>query len=262
MVAQLTSHRIFMLAITGILSLIIACSGPDTGDDSDPTATPMPTPTPTPTATLTPTTESTEPAEPANAATEAPESTPSPEPTATVVPSPTATHIPVGMVDSLPRAEEFPSGNFALANQGSRTAVDLANAYQDSGSHLERLNTWGFKEHVFREFTHQRPGPEDPSPSYFLATVNAYGSPEQADMFFEWWTEFSHTQGHSEVEPPDIGDYAYATTVPTAEGKPTAFLFVRRGARIYAYYAEEGKPVEMVNQVATIVFERINTAPS
>lgn len=256
------SRRVFLF-FACVTALIVACTGPETLDDVDSTPTPAPEETSAPAAETTPATEPTEQAvEPTETPTEEPEPTETPEPTPTVTPSPspTPTHLPVGMNEGLPQVEELPVGEFTVANQGSRAAVDLANAYQDSASHLERLNEWGFQEHVFREFTHQRTVPEeDPSPAYFLATINEYGSPEQAGMFFEWWSEFAHLQGHSEIEPPDIGDNAFASTVPTAEGEPTAFLYVQRGSRVFAYYAEEGNPVEFVTQVATTVFERINT---
>jgi hypothetical protein len=148
-------------------------------------------------------------------------------------------------------------GGFTVANQGTRTQLELANAYADASAHLDRLNQWEFKEHHFREFAHTRSGPEDPAPAYMLATINEYGSPELADEALAWLRSYNLSQGHIEAEPPEIGDNAIASTVPRADGQPTAFLAVREGNRIYIYYAEEGDPLAFVSQTAETVFARV-----
>lgn len=258
------------LILLGIILVLLAgaCSGPESGDDADPTATPLPTATATETPTPTP-----EPTE-----------TPEPEPTATeegVAPTeeggepsgdaataeasddaaPTEAVPQIGLVESLPTVEELPGDGFVLANQGSRTALELANAYSDSSAHLERLTTWGFTEHHFREFSRETAGPEDPVPNYVLATVNVYGSPELADEAIAWFAEFNRMQGHQEVNPPPVGENAIASEVPTADGTPTAITFIRLGPRVYVYFASGGHPMSLLTQMAQNTFARIAPPP-
>jgi hypothetical protein len=178
--------------------------------------------------------------------------------TTAVTPDPdrTPTVAQVGMTEALPTLDEIGSG-FTLANQGARTALELANAYEDSGAHLDRLNEWGFREHVFREFTHQRTGDDDPLPAFVLATVNEYGSPEQADLALAWLMTLNTSQGQTLADPPEVGDNGFASTVTTAAGQPSATIFIRLEERVYAYYAEEGDPLPFVSQLAERVFERL-----
>jgi hypothetical protein len=247
------------LALAGLAVALVACSGPDDPVGQRATVTPTATATVPPTPTIEPTATAT----PEPTATATPEFTPTPaasptpEPTATATPEPTATPAPVALLDALPRLEELAMQGFTVANQGTRTALELANAYVDPSGHLDRLNQWGFREHYFREFAHQRSGPEDPVPSFFLATINEYGSPEQADEALAWLQSLNLSQGHTEVDPPPFGDNAINSTVPRADGQPTAFLAIREGSRVYVYYAEEGDPLALVQQTAQTLFNRI-----
>lgn len=253
-----------MLGLTLVL-IAGACSGPDSGDDADPTATPLPTatatesPTPTPEPTETPEPSPTVPEEAATPTAEGG------EPTAEAPPgteaAPTEAIPQIGLVETLPSLEELPGDGFVLANQGSRTALELANAYSDSSAHLERLTTWGFAEHHFREFSRESTGPEDPVPNYVLATVNVYGTPELANEAIEWFDEFNRLQGHQVVDPPPVGENAIASEVPTADGTPTAITFIRLGPRVYVYFASGGHPMSLLTQMAQNTFARIAPPP-
>ncbi len=244
-----------------ILLVAAACSGPETNDDTDPTptlmptATASPTPSPTPTATLTPTPTPSPTPTVTPTPTLGPSATPEPSPTPTITPTPTPE--PLSLDESLPDLQELPAEGFVVANQGTLTALDLANAYADPSAHLDRLNEWEFKAHVFREFTHERSGPDDPLPAFMLATVNEYGSAEHADLALDWLKRLGTSQGQKSVEPPKVGDRAIASTVERADGAPTATVFVRYGPRVYAYYAEEGDPLPFVSDTAVLVFGRL-----
>jgi hypothetical protein len=236
------------------IALLAACSGPDTGDDNDPT--------PTATAT-TPATETVAPS-PTLMATATVAASPTIEPTETLSSSPTAvgtatlsaspTHDLSDLSTELPELAELPAEGYIIAEEGSRTAQELANAYSDNAAHLDRLNEWGFKRHVFRSFS----GPTDSAdlPYLILTTVNEYGSPEQAEDALQWLKILGTTQGASEVDPPRVGDSAVALTLPTASGDATASIYVRNGAVVYVYFAEGGKPLPIVEAIAEKVFAR------
>lgn len=251
-------------AILAAALALVSCSGPD--QFADPPLTPDARPSPTSVATeagdapAVPTEQdsatATESAEPTS--TEEPP-TPTPEPTAEPTPTeePTPTPVPVSPMEALPRLEELPEGGYIVANQGDRTADQLAQAYTDSAAHLTRLEDWGFQQHVFREFTRNETGPDDTRPTYVLATVNVYGSPEQADMALQWLEDFQVNQGATTVEPPQVGDAAVAITVTTSQGEATASVYVRLESRIYIYYAQENEPLPEVVSLAERVLERL-----
>jgi hypothetical protein len=263
-------RRSVLLALT-LLLLVAACSGPDTGDDADPTPTPLPTatatetPMPTPEPTETPEPEATATAEsgtvPSAEGTAATEEAPQGTETAPADATPTEEVPQIGLVESLPTLEEVPGEGFVLANQGSQTALELANAYTDSAAHLERLTSWGFAEHHFREFGREAAGPEDPVPNYVLTTVNVYGSPELADEAIAWFDEFNRLRGYQDVNPPAVGDNSIASTVPTADGTPTAITFIRLGSRVYVYFASGGHPMPLLTEMAQNTFARITAPP-
>jgi hypothetical protein len=159
--------------------------------------------------------------------------------------TPTATEIAIGLEASLPGVELLPAPGFVLANQGTRTALELANSYADSSAHLERLNEWGFKEHHFREFSRESEGEDDPAPTFVLTTVNEYADAVQAAAALNWLRSLNASQGHTFVDPaPELGDAAIASSVATAEGTPSSIVFVQIGPRIYAYFAQGGAPLE------------------
>jgi hypothetical protein len=256
-----TKRWLFLSLALATLVLVAACSGPDSGDDRDPTPTPTHTPTPTVTPTPSPT------ATPTIPPTATPEPTATLEATATATtaassdasPTTSAAASPTSatgtLLDGLPTVEELPA-IYEIAAEGSRTAQELANAYADKSAHLQRLDEWGFKNHVYREFQRPSAGPDDPLPNYLLATINEYGSPEQADAALEWLTSTDRALGAQEPAAPEIGDNRAATTVPTSTGIPTAKIYVRKGALLYVYYAEGGQPLDAIAQVATTVFQR------
>lgn len=247
-----------IVLIAGVVALVAGCTGPEDRDDVDPTSTPLaqqaastapgtsteivaalnPTATigETPTATATPTATS----------------TPSPvPPTPTPSPTPTATPFPISLADSLPTADQLPFGGYFLANQGTRSALDLANSYADSSAHLERLNNWGFKEHQFREFSRESTGSDDPAPFFVLTTVNEYGDDDLAGDVLDWLRALNGSQGHTFVDPdPEIGEQAFASSVQTADGSPSSIAFVQIGPRVYAYFAQGGEPLEFVLELA------------
>lgn len=243
------------LALLAAGLIVLACTGPDTGDDRDPT--PTPTATPTATATYTPTL------------------TPTPQPTATLTPTATSTRTvtptraasptpslapttaPTGPSDLLPTLAEVPGEGWSVAEEGTRTAQELADAYQDSAAHLARLEQWGFKAHFYRAFARSSTGDTDPVPTTALTTINEYGSPEQAEEALAFLKGLGVSQGAQEVDPPDVGDNAVAITLPTAAGIPTASLYVRHGSSIFVYFAQGGDPLPTVAAIATAVFQRV-----
>ncbi len=264
-----------LIVVMGILLAAgLSCAGPDSRDDRDPTATPAVTATSPespaenatesePSATL----EAGTPTETiAATATATHTSEPSPTPTleapsATASPTATATAFPLGLEASLPQTDQLSDPGFFLANQGSLSALDLANSYNDSSAHLERLDEWGFKEHLFREFGRDSAGDADPVPLYLLTTVNEYGSPEQALDAMDWLRALNSSQGHEFVDPaPEIGDLTIASGVETADGTPSAIVFVQMGPRIYAYFAQSGDPLAFVLALAEQNTRRINEA--
>jgi hypothetical protein len=239
--------------LAGAFALVVACSGPDSGDDSDPTPSPTVTPTatiePSPTVTLTPSLV----ASPTLAAT----STPEPSPTEAIA-SPTAGASPTrdlaDLSSELPATAELPAEGYIIAEEGNRSAQELANAYSDPSAHLNRLNDWGFKRHVYRAFS--GPSAAENEPYAVLTTVNEYGSAEQATDALEWLRRLATTQGAEEVDPPRVGDGAVSLTLPTAGGIPTASIYVRRDAIIYVYFAEGGDPLPFIEAIAESVFAR------
>lgn len=255
-----------------VLLLLAACSGPDEFRDDPPPPTPTTAPSPTeasesepsPTEEVvpTPTTEDVADVTPTSDATAEPtaEETPEAEPTPTEEVEPTPTAEPISAMEALPRLEELTDGGYVVADQGDRNAEQLAGAYNDSAAHLARLEQWGFRQHVFREFTRNETGPDDPLPTYVLATVNVYGSVEQADLALQWVADYHVNQGATIVDAPDVGDAAVALTVPTSQGEPTASIYVRSGDRMYAFYAQDNDPLAEVTAIAQRVFERLQNA--
>jgi hypothetical protein len=249
--------RYLVVGVAGIflgMLILAACSGPESGDDRDPTATPTATATPTTTPTVTPTATATATPEPTQTAT----------PTATIEPtpdaSPTAAASPTAQADVLrdllPRLAELPGEGYTIAQEGTRTAEELANAYSDNAAHLLRLQEWGFKEHVYRDFTHPSAGPDDPLPPNILATINVYGSPEQAESALQFLKRLATTQGAQEIDAPQVGDSAVAITLPTSSGVPTSSVYIRQGDRLFVYFAQGGQPAEAVTSIAQKVFSR------
>lgn len=244
--------------LAGALSavLVVACTGPESGDDADPTPIPLAPSTATTeaavaTATLPAT--ATEPASPTTAPIVTAEASPTVGASPTTDGSPAASGNPR---EALPTLADLPGEGYSIAQEGSRTAQDLANAYEDNTAHLKRLNEWGFKQHVYREFARDPSGPDDPLPPVILATVNEYGSPEQADAAIQWLNRLGTTQGATEVEPPRIGDNVVAITIPTADGEPTASIYVREESFVYVYFAQGGDPLGAVRGIAQKVFDR------
>jgi hypothetical protein len=271
---RIRSTAVLVLAVSVVVTVfLVACSGPDQfgGEGISPSATgepaaastpvtePESTPTadPTPTEEVTPEPEPTateEPAEP----TSTPEPTAEPEPTPTDEPEePTPTPQPVPPGDALPVLEELSDGGYILANEGDRTADQLAQAYIDADAHLARLEEWGFQQHVFREFTRNPTGEGDTLPAYVLATVNVYGSPEQADLALQWLERLQVSQGATVVDPPDIGDAALSMTQQTTTGEAVAWVIYRLDDRIYIYYAQGNEPMPEATRIATTVHQRL-----
>jgi hypothetical protein len=158
--------------------------------------------------------------------------------------------------DELPLLADLPAEGFTIASEGTHTAQELANGYADNAAHLQRLTDWGFKAHVYREFAHAASGADDPLPFDILCTVNQYGSPDQAQLAIEFLKKLDLSQGKTEVDAPNVGEVAVALTVPTADGTPTASIYVRKGDSVYVYFAEGGKPLEAVTAIAQKVFAR------
>lgn len=236
------------------IAIVVACAGPETGDDRDPTPTPTatststasPTPNP-PTVAASPTTEQTATPE-ATATRDA-----SPEATSATVASPTATD--VALSDRLPLLDDMPGQGYTITEEGTHTAEELAEAYSDAAAHLRRLEEWGFKRHLYRAFTHDS-ADNDPLPPYILTTINEYGSDEQAESALQWLSQLGTATGATPAEPPKIGDNAVAQTVPTSSGVPTASIYVRDGAVLFVYFAQGGDPLPAVDSIATKVFSR------
>lgn len=237
-----------VVLLTVVLILLLACSGPDSGDDADPT----PTPTATPTATPIP---------PTATPTVVPTATPMPSPTVSPTitsASPTAGASPTAVAELqslLPTLVDLPGGGagYIIAEEGSRSAQELA-TYSDPAAHLQRLNSWGFKRHVFRAFA--RDDEAGGLPLTILATINEYGSPDQATDALTWLQRLATTQGATEAEPPKLGDEAVAVTQPTASGVPTASIYVRVGATVFVYFAQGGDPLPAVSSIASTVLSR------
>lgn len=259
------------LLIAALVALVVACAGPEDRDDTDPTRTPAEQPSQA-TVTTSPTDEPeddpgptedesetpTETVEPTPSPTTASTPTPTEEPTATETP----TALPVNLDESLPGAEDLPGENYFLANEGTQSALDLANSYQDSSAHLERLDGWGFQEHVFREYSREPAGEDDPLPAYVLTTVNEYGSDEQAADALVWLRSLNASQGQEFVDPdPELADGAFASSVGTADGTRTAIVYVQLGPRVYAYFAQGGEPLDFVLELATDNTARIIDTP-
>lgn len=271
---RLARIRLAGISIAATL-LLAACSGPDDFGDAQPTPTPIATetaaPSPTPEPEPSPTDEPTATSEPTPAASPTAESEPVTSPTVDVEPTadtePTTESTPepepTGDVPSaeeaLPSLEEVGEGGYMLVDQGERTAQQLAQAYMDADGHLERLEEWGFQQHVYREFTRNDSDQAEP-PRYILATVNVYGSPEQADIALQWLQGFQTNQGAGVVEAPQLGDASVALTVRTAQGEDTASVYVRLGDRTYIYYGQGANPLPKVLEVATRVVERLQGA--
>lgn len=246
-----------LILMVGAIALFAACAGPENRDDLDPTATAVErqaSEEPPPTATEEIDVEaSAAPKETSTATASATAtSTPTPvPPTPTPEPTATATPLPIDLVDSLPVAGQFPAEGYFLANQGTYSALDLANFYSDSAAHLERLDEWGFKEHRFREFSRDAQNESDPNPDYVLTTVNEYGSDDQAADALDWLRSLNASQGQTFVDPdPDIGDNAFASSVKTSDGTSTSIVYVQIGPRVYAYFGQGGEPLDFVLELA------------
>jgi len=246
-------RRMIILAILAVATAT-ACAGPETGDDRDPT----PTATATATSTASPTPE---PPTPTASPTLAPTETP--EPTATNPASPTSAASPtvaasptreeLTLPERLPLLADMPAQGYTIAEEGTRTAEELANAYSDAPAHLRRLDEWGFKQHLFRAFAR---ADADQFPPFILATINEYGSDEQAEAALQWLKQLGTATGATAAEAPPVGDNAVALTVPTSTGVPTASVYVRDGAVLFIYFAEGGDPLPAVTGIATKVFDR------
>ena len=254
-----------------LVALVIACAGPDDRDDTDPTRTLAEQPTEV-AVTPSPTDETGADASPTEDATGSPTETAEPTPSPTTPSSPTPTEepaatetptaLPVNLDESLPGAGDLPGENYFLANEGTQSALDLANSYQDSSAHLERLDEWGFQEHVFREYSRESTGEDDPLPGYVLTTVNEYGSDEQAADALDWLRSLNASQGQEFVDPdPELADGAFASSVGTADGTRTAIVYVQLGPRVYAYFAQGGEPLDFVLELATDSTARIIDTP-
>jgi hypothetical protein len=247
----------WLTTIAATLLLVAACSGPATGDDSDPTPTATATSVPTETPVATPTTAPTATLAPIVAATASPTLSGSPTTNASpAVGSGSPTSVNQQLKDELPQLAELPAEGFTISSEGTHTAQELANSYADNAAHLQRLTDWGFKAHVYRQFAHVSSGADDPLPFDILCTVNQYGSPDQAQMAIDFLKQLDLSQGKTEVDAPKVGDVAVALSVPTADGTPTASIYVRKGDSVYVYFAEGGKPLEAVTAIAQKVFAR------
>lgn len=283
---QFLARQTIMTSVAATLclaALLAACSGPD--EFGDAVETPVPTATststtqpssaatatvaasPTPAVEVTPTTDDatetttqetpdTDEGTATADGTPAAEETPGSEATSSPGAESTAAQEVPGGMDALPLLEELPQDGYIIADQGERSDEQLARAYADPTAHLLRLEEWGFRQHVYREFTRQA-GDDDPRPGYVLATVNVYGSPEQADIAFQWLEDLQLNQGARTADAPVLGDGSVAITVTTQQGEPTASVYVRDGASTYIYYAEGGDPLPHVTELAERVFERI-----
>lgn len=252
--------------LTALVTLL-ACTGPEPRGAVDPTFTPTITPTPTDVpATPTQTPEPTQ--TPTPSPTPEPTQTPTTEPTPTVDPSPTTELTPtvevtptvedVGLSGRLVTLEEIGSPDYVLQEEGTRSAQELANAYMDSGAHLQRLQDWGFEQHVFRAFVRPGGNEGDPEPDYILATINEYGSDEHAAEALNWLFRLGTSQGATEAEAPDVGDSSVAITIPTTGGEPTASIYIRVDQFVYIYFAQGGDPLPALSDIAVRVFSRFD----
>jgi hypothetical protein len=266
--------RWWLVSVCMVTVLVVSsCTGPDefggaasestpvpsptAADEPEPTATAEVAVTPTPDATPEPTPPPSPTPEPEETATPTVEPTPEAEPTPTEPPEPTPTPAPPSAMESLPTAEELSESGYIVADQGDRTAEQLARAYTDTTAHLLRLEEWGFQQHVYREFNRLGANPDDPVPGYVLTTVNVYGSPEQAETALQWLERLQLNLGATAVDAPQLGDAAVALTIPTAQGEQTASVYVLKEERVYIYYAQGNDPLPMVTGIATRVFERL-----
>lgn len=260
-----SSGLLSVIAASIALIVMLACTGPEPRGAVDPTFTPTMTSTPTevpptPTATPDPT------------ATPSPTPEPSPTPTATVTPTPTVEVSPtpdvtqtvevtptvedIGLATQLATLDELQATGYEVLDEGSRSAQELANAYMDSGAHLQRLQDWGFEQHIFRSFLRSGGTEEDPEPDYILVTINEYGSDEQAAEALNWLFRLGTSQGATEAEAPDVGDGSVAITMPTAGGEPTASVYVNADQYVYVFFAQGGDPLPMVQGIAERIFSR------
>lgn len=240
--------------LAALVMLLVACTGPETGNDADPTPTSTAIATPTMTLTATQTTAPTA----TVTSTVEPTATQAASPTAAATATTAASPSP-GTSDlktTLPALADLPGQGYIIAEEGTRTGEELARAYADPAAHQKRLDEWGFKRHVFRAFSRDASGPDDPLPHEILATVNEYGSPEQAEAAVQWLRRLATSQGATEVDPPRLGDNVVAVTLPTAAGDPTASVYVRHGAFVYIYFAQGGEPLGVVQGIAQKVFQR------
>jgi len=244
-----------------VMAIATACTGPDTGDDRDPTPTPTETATPTPSPTPEPPMPTVE-ASPTVAPTATPEPTPTTDASPTRSASPTVaaspTAEPVASNAWLPTLAEMPGDGYFVAEEGSRTAQELANAYVDQAAHLRRLGEWGFKQHLYRAFARSSSSDTDTLPYAILTTINEYGSDEQADAALEWLRQLGTATGATPAEAPQIGENAVALTVPTSTGVPTASVYIRQGPTLFVYFGEGGDPLAAISTVAANVFSRQN----
>jgi hypothetical protein len=149
----------------------------------------------------------------------------------------------------------MPGAGYTIAEEGTRTAEELAEAYADPAAHLRRLDEWGFKRHIFRAFSLENSN-DNRLPPTILATINLYGSDEQAEDALQWLRQLGTATGATDAEAPSIGDNAVALTLPTSDGVPTASIYVRDGAILFVYFAEGGDPLPAVTGIATKVFSR------
>ncbi|MGE3845149.1 MAG: hypothetical protein AB7I50_26615 [Vicinamibacterales bacterium] len=149
----------------------------------------------------------------------------------------------------------MPGAEYTIAEEGTRTAEELAEAYADPAAHLRRLDEWGFKRHIFRAFSLENSN-DNRLPPTILATINLYGSDEQAEDALQWLRQLGTATGATDAEAPSIGDNAVALTVPTSDGVSTASIYVRDGAILFVYFAEGGDPLPAVTGIATKVFSR------
>lgn len=240
------------------VAVVVACAGPDTGDDRDPTPTPPATQTATASPTQVPPTATIN-ASPTTAPTETPEATATRAASPAVAASPSIAASPtaevVALPERLPLLAEMPGQGYTIAEEGTRTAQELAEAYADAPAHLRRLEEWGFKQHLFRAFTRES-SDDDRLPPFILATINEYGSDEQAEAALQWLRQLGTATGATDAQAPSIGDNAAALTVPTSAGVPTASIYVREGPVLFVYFAEGGDPLPAVDGIATKVFGR------
>jgi hypothetical protein len=160
--------------------------------------------------------------------------------------------------DLLPQVADLPGdgSGYTIAEEGTRSAQDLANAYADPAAHLQRLNEWGFKQHVYRSFSLAASANDPKLPYTILTTINEYGSPEQASDAVKWLKSLATAQGASEATAPTVGDEVVAITQPTSNGEPTASIYVRRDSIVYVYFAQGGDPLPAVSSTAERVFAR------